>query len=64
MFDNIFEVSKTQVLLNQQNDTLSRGVHEQGDTHQCWAFSLATMLQHSQKGMEYLFKHSKRLPVS
>ena len=33
-----------------QNKFLSITIHDQGYTHQCWAFSLATMIRHSREG--------------
>ena len=53
MFDNMFQGSKTKKLLTPQNENLSRAFHDQGDTHQCWAFALATMLQNCRTGMKF-----------
>ena len=52
-YDNKIEAKTTKLLVNQQNQHLTNLIHDQGDTHQCWAYALADMLQHSRTGMNY-----------
>ena len=62
--DNTFEAKATKLLVNQQNHHLTNEIHDQGDTHQCWAYALATMLQHSRTGLNFQlnWKFSLRRP--
>ena len=53
LFDIQRTVQKTTALIQPHNYYLSNVLHPQGDTQQCWAYSLATMLKQSRTGMEY-----------
>ena len=51
-FDNKIKVTNAQALISPVNGFLSNVTHDQDDTHQCWAYTLATMLRHSRTGID------------
>ena len=59
-YDNKFEEMATKLLVNQPNQHLTNKIHDQGDTHQCWAYALGTMLQHSRTEMNYKLNETQR----